>query len=416
MSKAARRVRLLTAAVTTVAVLGLTACGSSGSAGGPGGGSDPIKVGAVLPLTGGNATYGVGMSAAMNLAVKDVNAAGGPLGRQLKLYVEDDQSQASNDVNAARKLVSVDKVVAVTGLYGSSQTLAAAPVIVKSNTVMMDAASAPEAFQIGPLAFQFVPPEAIYSRVSARVAQEQGYKHMSVLAVNNSSGKAFADEFEKAFKAAGGTIDSVSLYAPNQSNYTAELGKAMSSNPDGIAAYAYTPDATVLLKEAVATGKPVNWVGPKFGFNEDAIKVLPANSSQSVYAVDVVLSNENPAYKAYSTEYQAKTSADPANNPFAGMAYDMITSLALAIQESGKTDGQSIASGLHQLSVPNGTKVSSYKDALAAVKSNKPIALQGVSGPLTFSKADNSRSAFFGVYKATNGKLSLTQTIDASSL
>lgn len=396
-------------------VVAMTSAGCG--AGGSGSSSGTIDIGAIVPLTGGNSVYGTGMSAAIKMAVQDVNKAGGVLGKDLKVYVQDDQSEPSDDVTAAKKLVSVNKVAAVIGSYGSSQTLAAAPVVLKSNRILMNAAGAPEVFALGPLAFQFNPKEDVYGQVSAQTALANGWKSMAVMGTNNSSGEAYVASFKKAFQAGGGTITSTTLFTPNQSDLSAEVAKALSGNPDNsIAVYGYTPDCTVLLKNGLATGKAINWIGVKFGFNEQALKVLPKGSNQTVYGVDTVLSKKNPAYASAAKQYQSMTHTSLADNPYAAMAYDMVTSLALAIQKTGKTDGPSIAKGLHELADQGTPATTDFAKALAAAKQDKPINFQGLSGPLNFANGDNSRSVYFGVFRNEDGSLQLTKTIDTSSM
>jgi ABC-type branched-subunit amino acid transport system substrate-binding protein len=411
-------VRLATLGVGLAVIAMLSAaCGSTGS-GGSSGGSSPINVGAIVPLTGGNAVYGTGMSVAVKMAVKDVNQVGGPLGRQIKVYVQDDQSEPADDVTAAKKLVSVNHVVGVVGSYGSSQTLAAAPVVLKSNRILMNAAGAPEVFALGQLSFQFNPKEDVYGQVSAQTALANGWKTMAVMGTNNSSGKAYVESFKKAFVAGGGNLTSSTLFTPNQSDLSAELSRALKGNTDNsVAVYGYTPDCTVLLKNGLATGKAINWIGVKFGFNEEALKVLPNGSNQTVYGVDTTLNKKNSAYDTAASTYQSLAKSQQlSDNPYAAMAYDMVTSLALAIQITGKTDGPSIAAGLHKLADPQASATTDFKKAFSQAKSGKPVNFVGLSGPLNFAASDNSRSVFFGVFKNQNGSLELQKTIDTTKM
>ena len=89
--------------------------------------SEPIKIAALLPLTGGGGAYGPSMQRAAELVVNEVNAAGGVLGRKVQLLTEDDQTNPDAAVRAARKLIDADKVCAIVGTWASSVTTAVAP-------------------------------------------------------------------------------------------------------------------------------------------------------------------------------------------------------------------------------------------------------------------------------------------------
>ena len=82
-----------------------------------------LKIGAVIPLTGTYGSYGKGLSAAMNIALDDVNAAGGVLGKPVTLLIEDDQTDPTAGLNGAKKLIDVNGVNAIVGTFASSVTL-----------------------------------------------------------------------------------------------------------------------------------------------------------------------------------------------------------------------------------------------------------------------------------------------------
>ena len=105
-------------------------------------GEGPIRIGIIIPLTGATSQFGATMSQAAQVAAAEINAAGGVRGRKVEVLVEDDQSNPEAAVRAARKLIDVDKVVAIGGSYASAVTSAIAPLCWESKTVLCTASGA----------------------------------------------------------------------------------------------------------------------------------------------------------------------------------------------------------------------------------------------------------------------------------
>src|ERR1700677_4821573 len=107
--------------------------------------SEPIRIGVLAPLTGGGGPYGADIVKASKLAADQINAAGGVLGgRKIELFVEDDETGATAAVKAARKLLDIDKVIAITAVWGSGPILAVRPLTLEKNVVLTALGSADE--------------------------------------------------------------------------------------------------------------------------------------------------------------------------------------------------------------------------------------------------------------------------------
>jgi branched-chain amino acid transport system substrate-binding protein len=105
---------------------------------------DEIVVGEYASLTGGSASFGQSSHKGTALAIDEINAAGGVLGKKLKLVTEDDQSQAGQPATIVRKLVSQDKAVAVLGEVASSKSLEAAPICQQNKIPMISGLHQPQ--------------------------------------------------------------------------------------------------------------------------------------------------------------------------------------------------------------------------------------------------------------------------------
>src|SRR5580658_9911716 len=143
----------VTLVAAVVAALGVAGCKPSAS--GTGTPASTIKVGEFASLTGSEATFGQSSHKGTQLAIDDLNAAGGVLGKKIELITEDDQSQAGQPATAVRKLISSDGVVAVLGEVASSRSLEAAPICQENKIPMISPASTnPKVTEVGDYIFR----------------------------------------------------------------------------------------------------------------------------------------------------------------------------------------------------------------------------------------------------------------------
>jgi branched-chain amino acid transport system substrate-binding protein len=373
-----------------------------------------INIGALVPLTGSGATYGPGMLAAIQIAVDEVNKAGGPLNRNLKLFSADDQSDPIAAVPAAEKLVNINKIRTLLGTYSSAVTLAVSPVAISANIIAMNTSGAPSVSAQGPLTFQFNPRENLYAEAELSIAIEKGYKTASILAAANPATKGNADIFTKLFEAAGGKILARVDFVQGQPSYRAELQKVLAPKPDFVLGASYVPDASIYVKEAYSIDPNVRWIGPAFGFNATLAKSLGAQITDGIMGADSVPATDSAAFKSYAKKFKSATGNDAISNTYGAMTYDMVNMYALAVQKAGSDDTQAVANALHLISGNGtGTKVSNFAEGKKALEAGKKIDYQGASGPLKFNKTNN-RGVYFGIFELKGGTAILKETIKST--
>lgn len=375
--------------------------------------AQPIPIGALNPLTGSGAVYGVGMLEGIRIGIDQINAAGGPLGRQFKLYNADDQSNPNSGVLAAEKLVTLNKVRAILGTYASAVTLAVQPIAIRNDIIIMNTSGAPSVSEKGPLSFQFNPRENLYGEAMAELAHERGFKTAGVLAMNNPAGLGMGDFFEKRFKELGGKITIRVNYQEKQTSYRAELTQVLSTNPDMVLLPAYTPEAAVMIKEAQAINPKMRWIGPAFAFNQRLIDMLGPQITNGLLGIDSIPVKDAKSYTYLASEYKKRLGQDLFGNVYAAMTYDMTNMFALAIQKAGDISTEKVARAMHEISGGGGTNVSSFAEGRDALKRGESINYLGASGPLKFN-ATNNRGVFFGVFELENGVPKLLNVIDES--
>jgi len=165
-----------------------------------------FRIGAVLPLTGSAAVWGLNAQRGMDLAVDELNASR-PADRRISIAYEDSRSDAKTAVSALQKLITADGVEVVVGDIASSSVLAMAP-IAESNKVLLlsPGASNPEISDAGDFIFRNWQSDALEGQVDARFAYtDRGWRRVATLYVSNAYGTGLNKEFTSAFTALGGT-------------------------------------------------------------------------------------------------------------------------------------------------------------------------------------------------------------------
>ena len=169
---------------------------------------EEIAVGEFASLTGGSASFGQSSHKGTALAIEEVNAQGGVLGKKIKLITEDDQSQAGQPATIVRKLISQDKVVAVLGEVASSKSLEAAPICQQSKVPMISPASTnPKVTEVGDYVFRICFIDPFQGTVMSKFALSRGWKKVALLTdVKQDYSVGLAEFFVKHFTANGGEI------------------------------------------------------------------------------------------------------------------------------------------------------------------------------------------------------------------
>jgi branched-chain amino acid transport system substrate-binding protein len=168
--------------------------------------SQPIRLGALVPLTGAGGAYGVPMAKVAKAVVDDVNAGGGINGRKIELTVEDDQTSPEAAVRAARKLIDIDKVVAIMGTWSSAVTTAVAPLCWESKTFLTTTSGA-DSITLLPHQGYLIrtqPNTMLQGRKFGEYAIEKGAKRVFFVSPQTPFVKSQFDSITAAVKKAGG--------------------------------------------------------------------------------------------------------------------------------------------------------------------------------------------------------------------
>lgn len=367
-----------------------------------------FRIGALNPVTGSGSPYGSGMQKMILAAVEAVNAAGGAAGRKLEVFAEDSQTQPQAAVLAAKKLIEVNKVQAVLGTWSSGVSLAVIPLTNDAGAILMHTSGAP-ALSVPPanaknLGYRFQATNDRFGRAFAEVCQKEGFKRPATMAFNNASGIGNTEGFKKAWEAKGGKVLEAVVYEPNQATYRAELQKVLAAKPDVIVTGSYLADTTIILREWFQTGETTKWILPGWAGNPDLVKAVGNEVAEGIFSVDSI-SNENaPSFKLYDAAYRKAMNQSGLNNVYAAMTWDMVVTLALAMEAAGpNADVAAINAKIREVANPAGTKVHSFEEGREALKKGK-INYEGASSVLDFDQYGDV-TPDFGVSIIKSGKI-----------
>lgn len=370
-----------------------------------------FRLGALNSITGIGGPYGPYMLEAIKIAVAEVNDAGGAAGRKFQLFAEDDQTKPEAAVLAVKKLIEINKVEAVVGIWPSSVGLATMPITNEANLITMNTCGAPEMLTENKkgLAWMFQASNAIFGSAFAEVARQRGFKRPAVMAFNNSTFVGQANHFKESWEAKGGKVSAFVIYEPNQSSYRTELSRVLATKPDVISLSAYRPDATIILKEWYQSGQDCKFIMPGWTANEDLVKALGKEATEGIISISNVAASQSPAYKRFAAAFKKVANREP--DIFAAQSYDMVITLALAIEAAGASaDVIAINGKIPSITGGNGQAVTSFTDGRDALRNGKPVNYDGASSRLDFGKHGETVPDF-GVFDIQDGNLVLKETI-----
>ena len=323
-------------AALTIAALSLIGCNSKGST---------IKIGSVGPLSGQYAVYGGDCKNGIELAVNEINAAGGINGKQIELIAEDDEGAAEKSVSAYKKLVTKDGVKLIIGSLTSGCAIAISPLAQAQKIVQIaPAATAPALTDAGNYIFRACYDDPFQGTVGGKFASETlGAKKAAILYdISNDYSVGLTENFKASFEANGGEIISLETYSTGDKDFNAQLTKIKNANPDVVYLPDYYSTVALIVKQLRAQGINTPIVGADGwdGLTENAGDEVLNGFYSNHYAAD----STEPKVQNFVTNYKAKYSLTPTS--FAALGYDSVYMLRDAIEKAGSSDSEAVRTAL----------------------------------------------------------------------
>lgn len=371
-----------TAALTLAAAFGLSSCKDSG------GGT--IKVGEFASLTGKEATFGTSSHEGTLLAVEEINAAGGVLGKKIELLTEDNQSKAGEPANAVNKLISKDSVVAILGEVASSRSLEAAPICQDNKIPMISPASTnPTVTQTGDYIFRacFTDPFQGAALANFSTGTLKATKVAMLTDVKSDYSKGLAKCFKDKFLTNGGTLTTELDYNGGDKDFKAQLTTIKNGNPEAVFIPGYYTDVALIAIQAKQIGLTVPLFGGDGWESSVLLDIGKEAMNGNYFSTHCAADQGTPKMTAFVDAYKKRFNGK-VPDAMAVLGYDSAMLLADAMKRAGGTEGPKL------------------RDAIAATSD-----FEGVSGKFSLN-ADRDAVKALVFIKIEDGQFRYTATVN----
>lgn len=312
----------------------MTGCG--GGEGGSSANDNEVVVGSNFELTGNHAQYGTNAAKGFELAIKEANDAGGINGKQIKIVSADSKSEAAESVNAATKLISEDKVVAIVGPAVTANVIAESQVATDNKIpVIAPAATNPDVTvdkgAVKPYIFRscFIDPQQ--GEVMAEFAAKDLNAKTAVLYLDSSSdySKSLGKNFEEKFKSLGGEVVMQEAFLAKDQDFKAALTKIQTANADVIFVPAYYEEVGKIVKQARELGINATFLGVDGWDDPKVVEIAGADALNNTFFCTHYFDGDAEV-QDFIKAYKAAYNENP--NVFAALGYDAGKMLVDAIQ------------------------------------------------------------------------------------
>jgi branched-chain amino acid transport system substrate-binding protein len=350
--------------------------------------AEPIKIGMSGPFTGGSSSMGVSMRDGVRLAVDEINAAGGVIGRKLELVERDDEAKNERGVQIAQELINKEKVVATVGFINTGVALAAqrfyqeAKIPVMNNVatgslITQQFKDQPENYIFRNSASDSIQAPMIVEEAVVR----RGFKKVAILADSTNYGQLGRADLEKALDLKGIKPVTVEKFNVKDVDMTAQLLKAKEAGAEAILTYAIGPELAQIANGMTKLGWKVpmvgSWTLSMANFIDNAGPGGEGARMPQTFIQEPTTPKRQSFIIAYLRTFKPK--ANRMDSPVsAAQGYDSIYLLAAAIKQANSTDGPKIKAALEDLKAPVDGVVTTYnrpftKDDHEAITANIPV-------------------------------------------
>jgi branched-chain amino acid transport system substrate-binding protein len=311
--------------------------------------AQPVPVGAIEILSGPNAAYGTAIRAGLELALDDINQKGVLGGRKIVLTVEDSAASKDQAINAARKLIGRDHVVAIIGPTLSNEMFAAGPVANERKIpIVGTSTTATGITDIGPYVFRTSLPESDVVPVTLRrAAQKFGVKTIALMyASDDAFSKSGFDVMKAAAEKQGLNIVDIESFGSKDTDFSAQLTKIRSLKPDAVGISALVEPVSGVLLQARQLGfdEKTLFIGGN-GANSPKLGQIAGHAADGlIVGSPWFIAKPDPKNTAFVTAFRAKYGKDP--DQFAAQAYDTMYIVAHAIDAGGAAEPETVAQAL----------------------------------------------------------------------
>lgn len=403
-------------ALVAAAALALSGCAAAGP---EIKGDGVLKLGAVIPLTGSLSFLSPPEIAGIELAVEDINAAGGVLGKPVEFSIEDSSDGDHPEIApaSATKVLS-EGVDAVIGAAASGVTRLIIDQITGAKVVQISMSNtAPDlsTWDDGGYYFRTAPSDLLQGAIVGNEVVSDGNENVGIIYQQSAYGEGLEAKAKATIEAAGATVVSSLAFPEAETNFDSIVDQTIAAGADSVLVISYDESKKIIpaLQKKKFDGSKIYLVDGNLAdysaeswasYLKGAKGTLPGGKLDEAFKqrlADIYKKNHNEELKEFS--YGAET-------------YDAVILLALAAQQAGDDSGEAIAANMQSVST-GGTKVTDFAAGLAAIKAGEDVDYDGFSGPIEFDDNGDPTGASIGIHQyGADGKYSLLNVVAGNSV
>lgn len=303
---------------------------------------EPILLGVSGPLTGPNAQYGAQWKQGFDLALDEINGAGGIKGRPLRYVFEDTQSDPKQTVAVAQKFVADKRIVAELGDFASPASMAASPIYQRAGLVQFGFTNShPNFTKAGDFIWSNSVSQADEQPLNAAYAVKRlGFKRIAVLHLNTDWGRTSKDHFVAAAKELGAEVVATEGYLPEEKDFRSTLVRVRDANPDGLFLVSYYADAALIARQTRQTGLTVPIAASSSIYSPKFVE-LGGDASEGVFtAARFFPEDPRPEVQSFVSAFKAKYGKEP--DAFNAYAYDTVVLFGQVLREAPDLERRTI--------------------------------------------------------------------------
>lgn len=387
----------------------------------------PVKIGGVLSLTGPIGSVGQNIAKSAQLAITTINEGGGVKGCPVELVLRDDQGQPNVGVDAAKFLIEVEGVKAITAAISSGVTVpiltsvtaeAQIPQVSCCSSANILTELAKEG-KTGGFFFRTFPTNQNLAYPPAMIAAEKGLKRVAVIYVNNDYGSALSENFKKAFEAHGGEVVAAVAFNESQASYRAEVSTALAADADALLLVAFPVDGASIAREWLSLGGAKAMILNNALRSPDFVEAVGAQYLSEAWGTDNAAA-KGPELDGFREAFTATNPGIAPEGPGIYNIYDAIMALGLAMNIAPDLSGPAIRDAMWKIQAEGGTPVGTGADDFAKanemIRAGKGISYVGATGVVKFDQYGDVFGPALVWSVAEDGALSIDREIDLNEM
>ena len=357
-------------------------------------GDGTLNIGSLLPQTGDLAFLGPPEFAGVDLAIQEINEAGGVFGKQLGSFKADSGDGTPDIAGASVDNLLNDNVDVIIGAAASGVSLSVIDKITGAGVVHFSPANTAAAFDTYDdkgLYFRTAPSDRLQGQVLGNMAVEDGFTNVAIMARQDAYGEGLAEQTRTTLEEKGATVSEFILYSADAQNFTAEVNKVAASKPDAIVLIAFN-ETTKIIPQLISKG-----VGPQ-DVQLYFVDGNMADYSGESFDLEGVKGTFPAPGEVDETFNDRLLEIDPKLKDFTygPQSYDAVMMTALAAIAAGDDSGEAIASEIVNVS-KDGTQCATFEECAQLLEDGEDIDYEGASGPCDLNDTGSPNKATIGI-------------------